>query len=168
MVTVSWLTWAVWLAAARTALSQFNSTAQFTFDSLDGMVDLDGAARWWSFHMPWTMDAETGYRTSTGRRYGEAGLWFVGTGFKVHSISNWVQGAPKDISQPVLGELHYANLAQPGPVSGWINGTTEDLPESLSNHSLQLAAYQFTIKYYPSARTEFHNITIDVPILTQA
>lgn len=170
MVTLPWLAWAVWLANAPTALSQFNYTARFTLDSLDGMVDLDGASQWWSENMAWTRDEETGYRTRVSpRRFGEAGLWFVGTGFKVNGLGSWIDGEPDEFSkEPMIGKLQYANRKQPQPIPGYINGSTEQNPDRFSNTSLQLAAYELTLKYFPNANFEFHNLTIDVPIRTQA
>lgn len=75
MIFLPRIAWLVWPLIALPTRAQFNDTFKFTVDSLDGMVDVDGASEWWGGR-PFTLENATGYRTSDGSG-GSSGCAFV-------------------------------------------------------------------------------------------
>ena len=64
----------------------------------------------------------------------------------------------------------YNNTQVPGdrtPFTQYL-GNEQGPPNEFGDLSLPLAAYQIDFMYYPFATAEFHNLTVQVPIRTQA
>lgn len=162
--------WLPCLLFAIAATAQFNDTFKFTVDSLDGMVDVDGASEWWG-GSPFTINNVTGYRTSTGS--GSSGCAFVGTGFEVQGLARWrdsnhqVNDSDPQSRYPVLGFLQTPTAGPSGP-NTQLNSTVHDTPDLMSAAGLNLSAYELRWTYTSEAEFEFHNLTIDIPVRTQA
>lgn len=162
-----WL-YAIWLASAQVVTAQFNSTVSFTLTSLDGLVDVDGATSWWD-GLPSTVDSETGYRTSAGRSSGTSGCSFVGTGFEVHGFGLWKYGEPTDRpwGAVVAQVSHPDQDSQDEPLLTLFGNVTRD-PRLLSASNLSLSAYEMTWVRRADSQLQFHNLTVTIPIRTQA
>lgn len=162
--------WLPCLLFAIAATAQFNDTFKFTVDLLDGMVDVDGASEWWG-GSPFTINNVTGYRTSTGS--GSSGCAFVGTGFEVQGLARWrdsnhqVNDSDPQSRYPVLGFLQTPTAGPSGP-NTQLNSTVHDTPDLMSAAGLNLSAYELRWTYTSEAEFEFHNLTIDIPVRTQA
>lgn len=169
-----WQVWAVWLLFAQSVIAQFNTTIRFTLTSLDGPVDVD-AARSWHAGLPFTVDTETGYRTSTGRSSGVFGSSFVGTGFEVQGYGLRKYGQPTEDDSEDTSTLH--------PVYAWLSHSDQDwqkeelleLTGNVTNDPRLFTATDFSLSTYDliwtfraDSQLEFHNLTIDIPIRTQA
>lgn len=165
------LSWLAWPLFALPTVVQFNDTFKFTVDSLDGLVDVDGASEWWG-GPPFTMDNATGYRTSAGSG-GSSGCAFVGVGFDVQGLARWrnanhqVNRSDPQSIDPVLGFLQRPTVGTAGP-STQLNGTVRETPDLMSASGLNLSAYELRWSYSPDAIFEFHNLSINVTFRTQA
>lgn len=171
MMALHWLSWAACLYLAWTAQSQFNSTVQFTVDSMDPMCDLDYP---WTAGQPFTLDEEIGYRTSTGRSSGKSGCFFVGTGFQVRGRVYWTPFYANASNRNGFDDHASATLLYPFR-SEWDQSTENRFAGVEKNDtnlygqsSLDLHAYKLMFNYAGVSRLEFHNLTVDVPIRTQA
>lgn len=175
MALPQWIAWALWAFAASTATAQFNTTVKFTLTSMDPMVDLDAASETWA-GVPFTLDDATGYRTSTGRSSGNAGCWFVGSAFDVQGSVNWKGDAPPEgpagvgLNNPASAFLYYpdTDYHRRRNETRQFNISAGTGPDLLSVSQLDLRAYELRLSFSPYTVLEFHNITVDVPILTQA
>lgn len=162
-----WMSPVTWIALAVTASAQFNDTVKFTLTSWDPMVDVDGASNAWT-GQPFTLDSATGYRTSTGRSSGNAGFWFVGTGFDLQGRALWKLGGAPAGAIPLTGVLSYPGQREEDSTLPRFNLTAKESPDLASLSTLELAAYELMVSWFPVSAFEFHNITIDVPIKSQA
>lgn len=97
----------------------------------------------------------------------------VGVGFEVQGFARW-KNANRKVNQsdalsvnPVIGRLlkPTASLAGPGAE---FKGIVRDTPDLMSRSGLNLSAYELRWTYSPEADFEFHNLTIDIPVRTQA
>lgn len=167
-----WLAGAAWLGFAPTVFSQFNTTVNFTLTSLDPMVDLDGKYRGTAFDY----DEATGYRTADFNRYYEKHFWFVGTAFKMRGVATYKENSDYvNRSEPARLEAY---LGYPTVLNNIVKQFNSDYsdPENISNDplvlvagsSLELAAYELLLRLHPWATYEFHNVTVSIPIRTQA
>lgn len=169
-----WLAGAAWLGFAPTVFSQFNTTVNFTLTSLDPMVDLDGRSRIAALDY----DEATGYRTADFNRYEERYFWFVGTAFKMRGVATYKENYLSDVNTSEPARLQ-AYLGYPStPTTKILKQFNSDYsdPENISNDpsvlvagsSLELAAYELRLRLIQYATYEFHNVTVSVPIRTQA
>lgn len=164
---------ATWLLVARIVIAQFNSTVSFTLTSLDGPVDVD-AARSWYGGLPFTVDTDNGYRTSTGRSSGVWGSSFVGTGFEVQGFGLWKYGSgPSDSDDDGNPGAVFAYLCPSD--REWqeeslleLTGNVTDDPRLFAASNMPLSAYDLNWVLRADTQLEFHNLTIDIPIRTQA
>lgn len=167
---MSLLGWLIWAARAS---AQFNDTYRFVFTSADGLCDFDGAsvAFGGSPYNPFTLDSETGYRTSAGRSSGGSGVWFVGTGITVEGRGLWKPNSPndKDPADPVHAFLYQTNQDwQPVlDTPNFFNISADKMP-AIDVHGKELRSWELRIVHTASGRMEFHNMTVDVPVRTQA
>lgn len=165
MMTLGWLLWAAWLGSAD---AQFNDTYRLTLTSADGMCDFDGASKAVFDGEPFTLDAGTGFRTSAGRSSGHSGVWFVATGVSVHGRASW-KTDPGDGSSPSYAFLYRTNEEWRSVLDTDRNyNVSADTNPLLNASGLDLASYELRFSFQSAAQLEFHNMTIDVPIKTQA
>lgn len=172
MFALCLLAWATWLSLAPTASPQFNSTIDFTLTSMDAMMDLDDIVA------PFSYDEETGYRTADVPYFMRGYCEFIGTGFRVNGF-----GTYKNESQPTpvaSGWLHRPDrkvvvrtrhdddaIFPPGEMPRY-NGSEEGAPNHFNDSYLELGLYLLLLNVYPTALYEFHNLTVTIPIRTQA
>lgn len=161
------LAWLLWVPTAR---AQFNDTYRFTFTSVDGLCDFDGASKAAFDGEPFTLDSETGYRTSAGRSSGASGCWFVGTGVTVEGRGIWKPNADtSDPPDPVHAFLYQTNQQFQSVLDteNYFN-VSADNTTLLDVHGRELRSYELRFTHMPDSQMEFHNMTVDVPIRTQA
>lgn len=159
---------ALWVFCTSTATAQFNDTVKFTLTSMDPMLDFDMASGF--FVGRYILDPETGYRTSTGRSSGAVGGWFVGTGFEMRGFGKWEFGYPTSSpwSDPLHAFLFPTNRERNSDEVTTYNVTVRDTPDLWTASNLSLSAYQLEIHRGSDGVFEFHNLTIDIPVRTQA
>lgn len=164
-----WLGHVICLALASGAVAQyngtlnFNNTVQFTLSSIEPMVRFDVVRG------QWRLDEATGYRR-TARTRGQAEIHFIGTGFQVHGSLGW------DESQAASTNRSEAPLAlvvkdEKSDYREWYWSLEPPLtggPHIASLYPIELDAYVIEFNYHNGSAVEFTNITIDVPVLTQA
>lgn len=158
---------ALWVFCTSTATAQFNDTVKFTLTSMDPMLDFDQSS---FFVGRYLLDPETGYRTSTGRSSGDVGGWFVGTGFEVRGFAKWEFGYPTSstLPDPLHAFLFPTNREISSDEVTKYNVTARDTPDLLKASNLSLSAYQLQVARGSDGVFEFHNLTIDIPVRTQA
>lgn len=158
----------LWVFCTSAATAQFNDTVKFTLTSMDPMLDFDRASG--LFAGRFTLDPETGHRTSAGRSSGAVGGWFVGTGFEMRGLGKWKSGQPTSStsSDPLHAFLFPTNRNSTSDEVTMYNGSVRDTPDLFKASNLSLSAYQLQIGWGADGVFEFHNVTIDIPVRTQA
>lgn len=162
MASVQFARWATLLTIASMVMAQFNSTVNFTVTSIDPMLGYD-------YMSDSILDPETGYRTSAGRSSGLVSAWFVGTAFDVQGRAFWKRDGPLGGGDrgPGLATIQPMNRVRSSPETLKFNLSVKDTPDLVSS-SLNLSAYELQVSWGADAKFEFHNLTVEIPVRTQA
>lgn len=149
-----------WLPLVAVATAQFNSTIEITLDNLSPSFGTD--YREGPFFTQWVYDNTTRFfqNNPIGRSSGSLDLCFVAKSFRVYGDvvlrSNKAQSGS-------LGAAHlWGSVKDDKSFTGPSEGIIADWNAS------QALVMQLAIVYPPSALITVHNVTIDVPVRTQA
>lgn len=167
---IVWLPQATWVALAWVATAQFadkpipfNDTVQFTLTSIEPMVQFDARRG------EWDLDESTGFRKTVGTK-GQASMHFVGTGFEVRGSLQWDEDQRQTTNRsqaPVRLVLRYEHSNSSD--SNWsYEPYLTGGPHLATLAPFELDAYKLDFDYRDGSAAEFHNVTIDVPVRTQA
>lgn len=164
-----WALLTAWLCLVYTASGQFNDTFRVTITSNDPMTDMDNVGDPRDpITYNWKVDELSGFRKSSGAG-GYMLCRFVATGYDAHGVAWWTSQVDQISAN---NSLRYQNLPEArGPNSdalqtvevGAKNGTYLG-----SMSGLELAAYELVVSHENLTEVTFHNMSLQVPIRSQA
>ncbi|EKD01034.1 hypothetical protein A1Q2_04655 [Trichosporon asahii var. asahii CBS 8904] len=151
---------AVWVLMAPAAVAQFNSTVKFILTSRDAMLDFDTGS--------FVLDPETGYEKTSGRSSGGVHGWFVGSGFELQGRAGWKRSGQNETNDPGLATIQPANRFRSSNVTREFRLAAQNTTFRTGASPVNLSAYEFMMSWQASGLLEFHNLTVELPIRTQA
>lgn len=146
------------------AAKVFNSTINVTLDSWSPMMQLD--LTWGE----WSLNGNTGYRehvSSDRQSRTVLAFTFVGTGFQLRGSAQWAPGmGSADVTLPDPAELQLDTVLPTGESLKTVNVSGVDGLGSMTG--LDLSSYLPKVIFEPGVDVVFHNVTLEIPIRTQA
>lgn len=165
MACPKWPWLAGWLLLASSAAGQFNDTFRTTITAMDPMTNLDTDDTRYNV---WNVDDVSGYRSNEW-----LDAWFVchfvATGYDASGVAWW---RTQDEGVAANNTLRYqSEPASDGPTGsfsrtlevGHMNGTYLG-----AMSGLELAAYELNVSHTYNTAVIFHNISLSIPIRSQA
>lgn len=146
------------MAIAGTAAAQFNTSFEFAFKPTSPSFDMTKAGR-----KVWIVDDKTGY-VSLSPEYGSSGGFnssFIGTGLRLYGEADAKLREDREEPHRAMTVL----IANGPTIPVNTSSGARLLAESVS---AEARFFKMKVGHPPGVALTFHNVTVDVPVRTQA
>lgn len=169
MLRCRWALLTAGLSLVFTASGQFNGTFRVTITSSDPMTDMDNVGDPRDpITYNWKVDEPSGFRKSSAAG-GYMLCRFVATAYEAHGVAWWTSQVNQASAN---NSLRYQNQPE-------ARGPTDDALQTVevgakngtylgSMSGLELAAYELVVSHENLTEVTFHNISLQIPIRSQA
>lgn len=151
------------LATASSAVAQFNGSFEYTVSPLSPFLRMTTSGETAAGESDWVYDEKTGYATNKPLSRTPFYASFVAKGFR---LNGQVESPDNDSFNPTMKDLFATLMLSSGP--HFSLGPDNSSVTLVNWTALESALFGLTLNLYTGTSFTLHNITIDLPVRTQA